>query len=174
MTNVGKVRTEGIETEAAATLLEGLMLRLSAAFDRAYYVSYPNGPCPANATAVCDLTGRPVAGAPQLNAGLSGAYQRPIGNGLAAYLAGEYSWRAPYYGNLDDGPLSKIGNNHIINLRLGLKSKDGVWDISLWGKNLLNEHVVNSYASYASILPGAYVAGMGDPTIFGVTLKASR
>lgn len=174
VTNVGEVRTEGVESEAVATPLAGLTLRFSAAFDKAYYVSYPNGPCPGNASAICNLTGRPVVGAPQLSTGLNGNYQRSAGDGLVGYIMGEYSWRAPYYGNLDDGPLSKIGNNHIVNLRLGLKTEDGFWDISLWGKNLLNEHVVNSYASYASLLPGAYVAGMGDPITYGVTLKASH
>lgn len=172
VTNVGGVRTEGVEVEAAANPLERLTLQLSAAFDKAFYVSYPNGPCPGDNTAVCDLTGRPVAGAPQLNAGLGGVYRHPVGNGLEAYIASEYSWRAPYYGHLDDSAHSKIGNDHVVNLRLGLKSENRLWDISLWGKNILDQHIVHSYASYSSLLPGAYVAGMSDPATFGISLAA--
>lgn len=172
-TNVGKVRTEGVELEAAAALDENLTLHFNAAFDKAYYVSYPNGPCAGDNTASCDLTGRPVVGAPQWNTGLNGVYRRAVADGIAAYVAGEYSWRAPYYGNLDDSAHSKIGNDHLVNLRLGLKSDDRLWDISLWGKNVLNQHVVDNYASYSSLLPGAYVAAMGDPTTYGITLAAT-
>lgn len=173
VTNVGKVRTEGVEAEATANPFDGLTLRASFAFDKAYYVSYPNGPCPGNNTSVCDLTGRPVAGAPQLNGGMNGVYQRHIAPTLIGYLAGEYSWRAPYYGNLDDGVKSKIGNDHIVNLRIGIKSDSGLWDVSAWSKNLLDAYVVNSYASYGTILPGAYIAGMGDPATYGFTLAVS-
>jgi iron complex outermembrane recepter protein len=172
-TNVGKVRTEGVELEAAANLGESLALHLTAAFDKAYYLSYPNGPCAGDNTAACDLTGRPVAGAPQWNAGLNGVYRRRIVDGIAAYIAGEYSWRAPYYGNLDDSVHSKIGNDHLVNLRLGLKREDRLWDVSLWGKNVFNQPIINSYASYSSLLPGAYVAGMGDPATYGITLAAT-
>ncbi len=174
LTNVGRVRTQGFEAEATVRPVRGLTLTATGSYNDAYYASYPNGPCPAGTVgaSTCNLTGKPVAGAPRWIANLDAQYEHGLGAGLVGYGVVEYSYRSAYYGYLDDSPYSLTGNYALINLRLGLHPEASRWDLSLWGKNVTNQHYVPTYLNYGSLLPGVYVPFFGDPATYGVTLRA--
>jgi iron complex outermembrane receptor protein len=173
LANVGRVRTQGAEAEITARPITGLTLHASAAFDDATYASYVNAPCAAEVTGktYCNLTGRPVAGAPKWTLGLNGGYERPLTNDLVGYVQGEYSWRSHFYGYLDDSTYSRTGDYALVNLRLGVRLASGRWDLALWGKNVFDQHYVANYLSYGTLLPGVYVPFFGDPATYGVTLR---
>ena len=175
LTNVGRVRTRGVEVEATAAPVAGLSLYVAASYNDANYASYPNAPCPAEAPAgqaSCDLSGRPVAGAPRWIVNLGGAYEHDLGAGLQGFVGGSYSWRSSYYGYLDNSAFARVDAYGLLNLNLGVRSRTG-WQVSVWGKNLLDEHYVGSYLNFGSLLPGVYVPYFGDPRTYGVTLWAS-
>lgn len=121
---------------------------------------------------VCDLTGEPVAGAPRWIGNVNVQYEREVGFGLTAYGASEYSYRSHYYGYLDDSPFSRTGGFGLLNLHLGVRGAEGRWDVSLWGKNVTNQHYVANYLSYGSLLPGVYVPFFADFATYGATLRA--
>ncbi|MBT9472708.1 MAG: TonB-dependent receptor [Pseudomonadota bacterium] len=172
LTNVGKVRSRGVEVEAVATPITGLTLNANASYNEATYTSYPNGPCPAGSTAsICDLTGRPVVGAPRWIANLSGHYERPLGDGLIGYAGAEYSWRSSRYGYQDLSEHVRIGAYGLANLRVGLRREDGTWDAMLWVKNAADTRYATSYFSLGSLAPGAYLTAFGDPRTYGATLR---
>ncbi len=173
LTNVGRVRTEGVEAEASLKPFEGLTLHGQTAFDEAVYASYANGLCPAEITgaAYCNLTGRPVAGAPKWTMGLSGTYEHAITDAFEGYLTGEYSYKSHYFGYLDDSKYTITGDYSLVNLRAGLRARSGLWDLAIWGKNVFDQHYVNNYLNYGALLPGAYVPYYGDPATYGVTLR---
>jgi iron complex outermembrane receptor protein len=173
LTNVGRVRTEGVEAEASLKPVEGLTLHGQTAFDEAVYASYANGLCPAEITgpAYCNLTGRPVAGAPKWTMGISGTYEHSITDAFEGYLAGEYSYKSHYFGYLDDSKYTITGDYSLVNLRAGLRARSGLWDLAIWGKNIFDKHYANNYLSYGALLPGAYVPYYGDPATYGVTLR---
>ena len=60
LSNIGKVRSKGLETEIQAIPIEGFRLSLNASYNDAVYRSYANAPCSAESLAaglrVCDLT----------------------------------------------------------------------------------------------------------------------
>jgi iron complex outermembrane receptor protein len=122
---------------------------------------------------VCNLSGRPVAGAPRWTGSLNGEYERPVTHDLSLYGAAEFSYRSQFYGYLDDSPYSSTGDYGLVNLRLGLRSVSGHWDLSLWGKNVTDRRYVANYLSYGTLLPGAYVPFFADPATYGATLRAS-
>ncbi len=174
LTNVGKVRTQGFEAEATLRPIAGLTLNATGSYNDAYYASYPNGPCAAeNGGAVCNLTGRPVAGAPRWIANLDARYERPVSEGLVAYGVAEYGYRSHYYGYLDDSAYARTGDYGLTNLRLGLRAAQGRWDLSLWGKNVTDVRYAANYLSYGSLLPGVYVPFFGDPATYGATLRVT-
>jgi iron complex outermembrane receptor protein len=174
LTNVVKVRTEGFEAEATVRPVRGMTLSANGAYDDAFYVSYPDAPCPAgSAVSVCNLTGRPVAGAPRWTGNLDAEYERPVYHDLSLYGAAEFSYRSQFYGYLDDSPYSSTGDYGLLNLRLGVRSTAGHWDLSIWGKNVTDRRYVANYLSYGTLLPGAYVPFFADPATFGATLRAS-
>lgn len=63
------------------------------------------------------------------------------------------------------------GNYGLLNLRLGVRTEDQRWDLSLWGRNIGNKHYASNYFNYGSLLPGTYVGFFGDPATYGATLR---
>jgi iron complex outermembrane receptor protein len=173
LTNVGKVRTQGFEAEGTLRPVAGLTITANGSFNDAIYASYPDGPCAAELTGrtVCNLTGRPVAGAPRWVGNIDMEYEHPVTNALSAYGAVEYSYRSQYYGYLDDSAYSSTGDYGLLNLRAGVRA--GHWDLSVWGKNVGDTRYVANYLSYGSLIPGVYVPFFGDFRTFGVTLRAA-
>lgn len=173
LTNVGRVRTEGVEAELTARPIDGLTLNATGSYNDAIYASYPDGPCPVEVNAAtCNLTGKPVAGAPRWIANLGGQYEHPVTDAMVGYFEANYSWRSHYYGYLDDSAYDRTGDYGLVDLRLGLRAANGHWDVSLWAKNLGDAHYVASYLNYGSLTPGAYIPFFGDPRTYGLTLKA--
>jgi iron complex outermembrane receptor protein len=173
LTNAGRARTQGVEAEATLHPLRNLTLHGFIGYNDAKYLSYINGPCPLEVTgkATCDLSGKPIAGAPKYTAGINGTYEQPISGRLVAYFSPEYSWRSHYFGSLDDSIYSLTGNYGLINLRLGVRTEDQRWDVSLWGRNVGNRHYATNYFNYGALLPGTYVGFFGDPATYGATLR---
>jgi len=175
LTNVGAVRTRGFEVEATARPLEGLTVNLTSSYDNASYQSFRKGPCAAEyglpGSATCDLTGRPVVGAPRWIVGLNGTYEFPVTDDIQGYVIGEYSWRSSFYSVIDDSAYAKIGNYGLVNLRVGAKFYDQKLDVSFWTRNLGD----NAYFQTLSISSsrGAYFGFPGEPLTFGATIRVS-
>jgi len=175
LTNVGAVRTRGAEVEATIRPLEGLTLNATGSYDNASYQSFRAGPCAVEyglpGTATCDLTGRPVVGAPRWILGLNGTYEFPITDDIQGYTIAEVNWRSAFYSVIDDSAYSKIGNYGLVNLKVGAKFYDQKLDVSFWTKNLGDR----SYFQTLSISStrGAYFGYPGDPLTFGATIRVA-
>lgn len=176
LTNVGGVRSRGVEIDAAAKPVPGLTLTLAASYNDAYYESYPNGPCPIEITSAtyCNLTGRPVNQAPHwiINPGFS--YVHQLLGSYEGFIDGRYGWKSSRYGYQDDSRYSLLKSVGLLNLDFGLRPNRGGWQISLWAKNLTNEHYVSSLLSYGTLVPGNYPAFFGEPRTYGVTLRVKN
>ena len=175
LTNVGAVRTRGVEVEATARPFEGLTLNSNLSYDNASYQSFRKGPCAAEyglpGSATCDLTGRPVVGAPRWTFDINGTYEFPVTDAIQGYVNAEFTWRSGFYSVIDDSAYSKIGNYGVVNMRAGAKFYDGKLDVSFWTKNLGDR----SYFQTLSISStrGAYFGYPGDPLTFGGTIRVS-
>jgi iron complex outermembrane receptor protein len=178
LTNAGTAQTRGFEIEAAAAPVTGLRLRSFADLNDATYVSYHNAPCP-NGTvgqSVCDLTDRPVAGAPKWSAGASGEYSLDLASALTAFVGAEYTWKSAYYSYLDDSSFSIIPQHSLTNARLGVRTAAGSWGdwtVTLWVKNLTDGRYAANISNSGSIVPGTYSSFFADPRTFGLTVRAA-
>lgn len=175
LTNVGAVRTRGIEVEATARPIEGLTLNVTGSYDNASYQSFRKGPCAAEyglpGSATCDLTGRPVVGAPRWIFGLNATYEFPVTDDIQGYVIGDYSWRSSFYSVIDDSAYAKIGNYGLVNLRVGAKFYDQKLDVSFWTKNLGDVSYFQTLSISSS--RGAYFGFPGDPLTFGASIRVS-
>ena len=182
LTNVGKVRTRGVETEISAVPREGLSLRLSASYDNATYLSYPNAPCAAEALAptnaaqgstICSLTGRPLVGAPSwiLNPGI--AWTSHITDTLSSLLEADYSWRSKQYGSADDSEYAQIASYGLLNIRYGISGDldhGKSWTVTLWSNNVLDKRYFTGGVTVASSLYDYYLYP-GLPRTYGATVN---
>lgn len=182
LTNIGEVRTRGVESELAAVPVDDLTLRLSASYNSATYLSYDNAPCPAEVLApsnaaqgaiICNLGGKPLVGAPTWIVNPGVAWSHHLIAEVSGNAEADYSWRSRQFGSADDSQLAQIASYGVLNVRYGIGGRfDGErsWNVSLWSNNVLDKHyftggltVANSLYDY-SLYPGL-------PRTYGLTLR---
>lgn len=173
-TNVGKVRTRGIEADLHADPTPWLSLYGSGTYTDAQYVSYPNAPCPIEITGqtLCDLSGRRLPGVSKWAFSAGGEGKASVGKALGheaeLYLGADYSYRSNYYTTASLSRYSLIGSYSLLNARIGIRAADGSVDLQLWGRNLFNK---DYYQSLSAGNTGAITGTLGDPRTYGVTLR---
>jgi iron complex outermembrane receptor protein len=182
LTNIGEVRTRGIESELAAVPVEDLTLRLSASYNNAVYLSYDNAPCPAevleptNAAQggiVCNLSGRPLVGAPNWIANPGVVWSHHLVAGVTGNAEVDYSWRSRQYGSADDSEFAQIASFGVLNLSYGVGGRfdgSGSWNVSLWSNNALDKHYSTGGLTVSGSLYN-YSLYPGLPRTYGLTLR---
>jgi len=180
LSNIGEVRSRGVESELSANPLRGLNLKLAASYNDATYLSYHDAPCSAEQLAptlvpgqkVCDLTGQRLVGAPEwvVNPGLS--YTHSLFGGLEGTAQVDYSWRSTFFGSADNSQLARVPAYGLLNLRYSLLSRRGnvPWTLSLWSNNALDKRYVLGGLSVAGRLYN-YGETPGLPRTVGATIR---
>ncbi len=173
-TNAGKVRTRGFEADFRTNPVSWVSLYGSAAYTDAKYASYPNAPCPIEITGQtsCNLDGRPLPGVSKWALSAGGEVRAPAGQfaGRAGevYFGGDYSYRSTFNTSSSLSRYSQIPGYALANLRLGIRSDDGLYDIQFWARNLFDK---DYYQSLSAANTGLVSGSLGDPRTYGVTLK---
>jgi iron complex outermembrane receptor protein len=172
LTNVGGVRSRGIEAEIIAAPVDGLTLELVTSFNDATYSDYKNAPCSAEEVAVgkttCDLTGDPVYLAPRWIANPAVTYEFAAPYGLTAFSNVNYAWRSKYYGGLENSKDGEVGSYGLLNLRVGVRSEADKWSVSLWANNALDKVYFTSLTRDTTF--GGFSGMRGLPRTFGATV----
>ena len=70
-------------------------------------------------------------------------------------------------GGLGELPLLKIDAYALLDLRAGIKSDDGTWRFSIWGRNVTNKY----YWTTADHIADTTVRYTGKPATYGATLS---
>jgi outer membrane receptor protein involved in Fe transport len=124
------------------------------------------------------LAGHRLTQAPlwTLNSGFN--FSRPLGCwDSIGFIGFNANYRSSYNTGSDLNPNKLQEGFAIVNGQFGLRSTDEMWEVSLWGRNIFNEHYnvvafntpaeqasgTNSDQSAISVFPG-------DPATFGITL----
>ncbi|MDR2678156.1 MAG: TonB-dependent receptor, partial [Zoogloeaceae bacterium] len=123
LTNAGDVKTWGLEFDVKARPIQGLSLSLNGSYNHARYTRFGNAPCALEIQALqgkrngdCDLSGEPLAGAPEWIVNLGGRYDWFVGEGVSQYLVANYAWRSEAEGNLDNSRYARIPAYGLLNL----------------------------------------------------------
>jgi iron complex outermembrane recepter protein len=175
LANAKSARTRGAEIEVRWAVLDGLHLDTALAYDEAIYTSFHSAPCGAEWTGIatsCDLTGRPISGAPSWSGALQVEYSRGMARNLEASGGIEYTFRSSSYYSSDDSAYSLIDGYGLVNIHLNMGPPSERWQIALWVRNVLDKEYFASLSALAGVFGSGYVAGIiGDPRTYGVTLR---
>ncbi len=91
-----------------------------------------------------------------------------FGQDAEVYAGGDYSYRSATNSTASLSRYSDIPGYDLLNLRLGVRARDGRYDIQLWGRNVTNSRY---YLSLSANNTGAIAATVGDPRTYGLTLR---
>ena len=182
LVNAGKESVKGFEVDAAVQPLLWLALTGGLTYLDAKYNSFTRAPCVTFDTVQCpqnpatggfpafrDLSGKRPAGIPKWNASTSATISHDFGNGLSAFVRGEYDYSSKTL--LTETTPAAVGTYglHNVNASLGLASKPLGASVLFWARNLTNtKTVVFSFPTVAQT--GSYTGFLGDPRTYGVTL----
>ncbi|MDH3993418.1 MAG: TonB-dependent receptor, partial [Gammaproteobacteria bacterium] len=116
-----------------------------------------------------DLANKPLDNAPEWTISSYLQYDLDIGEQLLGIVRLEHSFIDDYY--LDQDLDENLVNDEVnlVNLRLTLSNTSRDWDVTIWGRNMLDEE----YYSWGLDIPtlGGYAGIVAPQATYGVTLR---
>ena len=175
--NVPKIRSRGVEIDANTARFYGFALRWSGAFDDATNEDFPSGPCPpelvGSANKACNLTGKAVPGTSKWTLSAGGDYQHYLGEvsryGIIGYVGADFTLRSHFNDSVNDSIYADIPGYGILDLRAGLRTDDGRYDIFAWSRNSTATRYYQTLAASGST--GVISGIVGDPRTYGATIR---
>jgi len=189
VTNAGDLRSYGTELELVFIPMANMTIGSAIGYVKAEYESFDNGQCtidqvftqyyivdgaqfgsPGTAS-VCnqDLEGKPLDNAPEWTVSSYLQYDLDIGEQLLGIVRLEHSFIDSYY--LDQDLDENLTNDEVnlLNLRLTLSNASRDWDVTVWGRNMLDEE----YYSWGLDIPtlGGYAGIVAPEATYGITLR---
>jgi iron complex outermembrane receptor protein len=163
LTNVGSVRTSGVEVEALYTPSKYTFLQAGLSYTDAEITEFANAPCyfGQNATTGCvpvtlddrgtpdagddivanlqDLSGARLPNAPEWR--LTGTLRQgiPIGASFVPFVQVNGSWQSEVNYSLLNDPRTVQGDFAIVNLAVGIEAEDGAWSASVFANNVFDQ-----------------------------------
>lgn len=174
ITNIPKVRSRGFEADLNFAPAPFFSVNASVAYADAKYIEYANAPQrPEIAlSGVQDLSGERLPGVPRFTYTLGADANLPLGalGGREATLYGhaDYSHRSSFNTSSSNSAWAQIPGFGLANARLGVRTDDGLLDVSLWVKNLFDK---NYFLSLSPQNTGVVTGQVGEPRTLGVTLR---
>lgn len=167
--NVPKTEIYGFETDITAQVTEGLRLTAALTYLQSEVKDYKGVSFTSEAirdgsgvlvlaTGEEDFSGDPIPFTPELTYMLDAEYTMALSGGAEVYagvnLNGQSESDAAFGGNrLSYTPSQQVGGARaikdkfnemdaysVVNARMGYRSDDGTWRVTLWGKNILDEY----------------------------------
>lgn len=183
LANIPAVRSRGFEVDVDGNIFEGFTALLSAAYTDAIYESYPNAPAPfedytvvagrLNTNITEDLSNRSLPATSKWAVSVGAEYFHTLGSwglsDLEAYAGIDEAFRSSYFTTANLSLYSSIPAYDVMNLRVGVRSENGRWDLQFWSRNVLDR---NYKITQAPLIfnSGALSTMLGDPRTVGGTL----
>ena len=138
LVNAGSVRTQGVESDFAAEIMEALTLHGAAAYTDAYVdktnIVGRNWP----------IADKPLPFAPLWKLDLGANYHVPVNSRFALDFGTDGRWQTKVQYDLSESPDTIQDAFGIWNANVTLRDSDANWSLSFLVKNILDQH----YATY--------------------------
>ncbi len=167
LTNIPKSRVFGAEVSGRWRFTDQLSLTFDGLYLNTKILEWMQvSPASAYPTVVyINSKGLPLPNSPKWSFNLTPAYRFDVGSDLYLEAAGDVSYRDKTSGA--GRPEQALSAYTLVNARLTLGKRGDAWNLSIWGKNILNEY----YWQYANIGGNApYTRIAGPPVTYGVRI----
>ena len=173
LSNAGKQRTWGVELETQSNPIDPLTVNFAVTWLDPTYASFP-------LSTVGDLTGTRPAGIPEWTVILGGQWEQPLPNGDTVFLRSTYHYESSSQvieglaGFLSSGQAAAIAaaapfRRQVDDLSASLTYEVTDLDLSLWGRNLLNDRYLLSLFDSPG-QPRSISGYPNQPRTYGVSL----
>jgi len=173
--NIPKVRSRGVEADINFAVSQNFSFNAAASYVDAAYVEYANAPQAVenlNLGPIQDLSGEELPGIPKLSWTVGADAWHPVGvlggRELEVYGHADYSHRSSFNTSATNSIWATAPAFGIANARVGFRTADGLLDVSLWAKNLLDEEY---FLNLGAANTGAVTGQLGEPRTYGVTFR---
>ena len=173
--NIPKVRSKGVEGDFNLSVSQRFSFNASASYTDAKYVTYTNAPVAPEQHGIIaqDLSGQALPGVPKFAYSVGADANAPLaslgGRDLSAYAHVDWAHRSSFNTSSSNSAWAQIAGYGLLNARIGFKTDDGLWDVSVWAKNLLDK---NYYLSLSAATTGVVTGQVGEPRTIGATLRS--
>ncbi len=181
--NAGSMESKGVEMDLVYVPNAIVTLGIALGYNDATYSDFETGECTAAQLfaitggspfvlpeCVQDLTGEALDNAPKWT--VSNFVQ--LGDSFASsdmswFARLEYNYTDEFYmaQDLDENLLQE--ETHMVNARLGIKGPDSKWEVTLWGRNLLDEEYF--VIGFDTPVLGGFSGINAPPLTYGLTLN---
>jgi iron complex outermembrane recepter protein len=181
--NAGELESYGGELELFWVPAQNTEVSFNYAYTHAEYKKFENASCqiatpehtgipePTNADGEsCDRSGDQLPLTPEHAANLGVKQKFSLGEGVEAYVYGEYTFISGLVQGNDNDPLKEQKDYGLLNLRAGVEFVDSDILLTLWGRNVLDEEYKGSTFD-APLQDGKLLTAAGAPRTYGVTLN---
>jgi iron complex outermembrane recepter protein len=174
--NAATASTKGAELEVSVRPTPNWQISSYLTLLKATYDSYPNAAVPATlvsyvaslpqfdaTTGTFNASGNRLDAAPRVTASASLQRSWNLHQGSLIYARGEYYWQERTYYDPTNLLVQSQGPYGLINMYIGYKTGDGLWEAQLFGKNLADRSYI-----IAAAANGLGPSGLiGSPRTFG-------
>jgi outer membrane receptor protein involved in Fe transport len=170
LVNIPRSTVQGAELELAWTPVEGLSIAASAAYVETEIDRSPDGTDFTNFTqfgAVQSFTGTPFPFSPELQLNATADYQFGINERFNGFVGGSVAYRSETQSSLGRDERLAIDAYTLVDLRAGVSDPDGRWKLSVFGRNVFDEHYWNNFISAQD----TNIRYAGRPAEYGVSLS---
>ncbi len=190
LSNVGKLRSKGVEFEVEVVPVSGLNLAINGAYVDAQIRSFPAAQCYSGQTVAqgCvvsdplqptrftqNLAGATLPNSPKYSLNGSANYDFPIaGASFGGFVRAEVNWHSKIQYDLLQDPRGIEGGYALVGLSAGLQGADERWKLSVFVKNLTNKfHVDGITPSSANAATTTHDVPSDYQRIFGTNVRVN-
>jgi iron complex outermembrane receptor protein len=157
LTNVGGLRTRGVEFEGSARLADDLNVNGAVTYLDAKYTSFPVAQCYPLQTAAQGCTGSParqnvtgmrVSQAPEWKFNVSGDWSPRLTDNLRGIAQANWQYQSSVNYAIDD-PQTFQPAFHIVNLGIGVRDANRRWEVVAFVNNVLDKQYFASLVNTA-------------------------
>jgi iron complex outermembrane receptor protein len=161
LSNVGQLRTKGLELELAARPVPALRIDASAAYVDAKVQSYPRANCYSGQTAALgcvggfqNLAGARLSNSPKTKVSIGANYDIALASSFDAFVGADYRHQSSVQFDLLQNPAAIQGGYGVLNARVGLRSRSGRYTLTLFADNVADKQYVANILAANGGSPG--------------------
>lgn len=163
LTNAGDAKVQGVEADWTWQVTEGLRLNAAANYMHGKIETFNAQQGGVN------NKGRRLSNAPNFQFNTSFDYRFQVAEGgWTPYVSGEANYQSKVFFEIMNNPINSEGAYWLVNARVGARSPDGRWNVSLFARNLFDEtYIAESRHIDLRVFPSSNI--YGEPRSVGIS-----